>query len=111
MATKPLGNVKQLIQINAVAEFIVGVGAGKQVSVNASNPSGNTFDVISYSMSAAIATVRGLTRTKHVLESGITQANYSKATTGPVGEEVGVEITILVGPMDVDILVDSLATS
>lgn len=107
--TRPLGNVKQLV-FSGAGEKIVTVGKGKRCSLLVDNPNGNTFDVVGYTMSAAEATARGLTRTKFVLEAGVTSLTYSKTPTGPV-EEIGFDVTAYVGVMNADIVLASQAVS
>jgi hypothetical protein len=108
MATRPLGNVKQLSQTGTGIK-VVTVGMGKRFSVNIEALDGNTVDIVGYSMSAATATERGLTRTKHILEAGIT-VPYSRANTGPM-EEVGIEVTAGAGTTTAEILLASDAVS
>lgn len=108
MATKPLGNVKQLSQTGTGIK-VATVGKGKRVSVNIASLAGNTVDIVGYAMSLAEATERNLTRTKHILEAGIT-APYSKTTTGPM-EEVGIEVTAGAGNTLADLILASQAVS
>lgn len=106
--TRPIGNAPQLIATGA-EEKIATVGAGKRVTVLIPTLNGSTVDIIGYTMTPAQATENGLTRTKHILEAGIT-APYAKSTTGGMAQ-VGIEVTAYVGDVAADLQVSSLATS
>lgn len=108
MSTQPLGNIKQLSQ-DGTGIKVATVGKGKLVTVTVSNLDGNTVDIVGYSMSVAVATERGLTRTKKILEVGISLP-YSKSTTGPM-EEVGIEVTAGAGTTLAELQLASRASS
>lgn len=107
-----VGDGSQVVQMlfDSTGEQVISVPLNKRVTLLVNNPGGtSTFDIIGYDMTEAEATSASITRTKGIIQSGLTDVDTTEVTPGGF-REVGIDVTAFAGgPVKADLLVAGLS--